>query len=67
MVVNYDFPIGTNGIESYVHRIGRTARGNASGTDIVNNPDSSRPTGTLPSTLQYNLVQHICIPDDIPV
>ena len=32
VVVNYDFPVGTNGIESYVHRIGRTARGNATGT-----------------------------------
>ena len=32
VVVNYDFPIGTNGTESYVHRIGRTARGNATGT-----------------------------------
>ena len=34
-MVNYDFPVGTNGIESYVHRIGRTARGNASGKNMT--------------------------------
>jgi ATP-dependent RNA helicase DDX5/DBP2 len=27
VVVNYDFPVGTSGVESYVHRIGRTGRG----------------------------------------
>jgi ATP-dependent RNA helicase DDX5/DBP2 len=27
VVINYDFPAGTNGVEDYVHRIGRTARG----------------------------------------
>ena len=26
-VINYDFPLGQNGVEDYVHRIGRTARG----------------------------------------
>ena len=26
-VINYDFPLGNNGVEDYVHRIGRTARG----------------------------------------
>jgi ATP-dependent RNA helicase DDX5/DBP2 len=26
-VINYDFPEGTSGVEDYVHRIGRTARG----------------------------------------
>jgi ATP-dependent RNA helicase DDX5/DBP2 len=31
VVINYDFPAGTNGVEDYVHRIGRTARGEASG------------------------------------
>ena len=31
VVINYDFPGGTNGVEDYVHRIGRTARGNAEG------------------------------------
>ena len=31
VVVNYDFPVGTGGLENYVHRIGRTARGNATG------------------------------------
>jgi ATP-dependent RNA helicase DDX5/DBP2 len=31
VVINYDFPSGTNGVEDYVHRIGRTARGNAEG------------------------------------
>ena len=30
-VVNYDFPEGTSGVEDYVHRIGRTARGSAHG------------------------------------
>eukprot|EP00903_Cladosiphon_okamuranus_P019896 g18287.t2 len=28
-VINYDFPV--DGVENYIHRIGRTARGNASG------------------------------------
>lgn len=31
IVINYDFPGGTNGVEDYVHRIGRTARGGAHG------------------------------------
>jgi len=31
VVINYDFPIGNNGVEDYVHRIGRTARGGAEG------------------------------------
>lgn len=31
VVINYDFPGGTNGVEDYVHRIGRTARGGAEG------------------------------------
>ena len=31
VVINYDFPGGVNGVEDYVHRIGRTARGNAEG------------------------------------
>lgn len=30
-VINYDFPDGQNAVESYVHRIGRTARGSSSG------------------------------------
>ena len=30
-VINYDFPVGTSGVEDYVHRIGRTARGENSG------------------------------------
>jgi ATP-dependent RNA helicase DDX5/DBP2 len=30
-VINYDFPAGNNGVEDYVHRIGRTARGGAEG------------------------------------
>jgi ATP-dependent RNA helicase DDX5/DBP2 len=25
-VINYDFPFGRNGVEDYVHRIGRTGR-----------------------------------------
>eukprot|EP01039_Chlorochromonas_danica_P001457 gene1457-1585_t len=31
VVINYDFPGGMNGVEDYVHRIGRTARGGAEG------------------------------------
>ena len=31
VVINYDFPNGVNGVEDYVHRIGRTARGSAEG------------------------------------
>eukprot|EP00599_Poterioochromonas_sp_BG-1_P008500 CAMPEP_0173143852 /NCGR_PEP_ID=MMETSP1105-20130129/6902_1 /TAXON_ID=2985 /ORGANISM="Ochromonas sp., Strain BG-1" /LENGTH=590 /DNA_ID=CAMNT_0014057457 /DNA_START=29 /DNA_END=1801 /DNA_ORIENTATION=+ len=29
VVINYDFPAGQNGVEDYVHRIGRTARGDS--------------------------------------
>lgn len=31
IVLNYDFPLGASGVESYVHRIGRTARGDRTG------------------------------------
>ncbi len=31
VVVNYDMPVGTNGAEDYVHRIGRTGRAGAKG------------------------------------
>jgi len=31
-VINFDFPVGSDGVENYVHRIGRTARGDATGT-----------------------------------
>ena len=31
-VINFDFPLGSDGVENYVHRIGRTARGDAKGT-----------------------------------
>jgi ATP-dependent RNA helicase DDX5/DBP2 len=31
IVINYDFPAGVSGVEDYVHRIGRTARGGAEG------------------------------------
>lgn len=31
VVINFDFPAGVNGVEDYVHRIGRTARGDAEG------------------------------------
>ena len=34
-MVNYDFPVGVSGIESYVHRIGRTARGTNSGVSYT--------------------------------
>lgn len=30
-VINFDFPIGSGGVEDYVHRIGRTARGGKKG------------------------------------
>eukprot|EP00580_Thalassiosira_gravida_P017831 CAMPEP_0201657866 /NCGR_PEP_ID=MMETSP0494-20130426/959_1 /ASSEMBLY_ACC=CAM_ASM_000839 /TAXON_ID=420259 /ORGANISM="Thalassiosira gravida, Strain GMp14c1" /LENGTH=588 /DNA_ID=CAMNT_0048134777 /DNA_START=105 /DNA_END=1867 /DNA_ORIENTATION=- len=32
VVVNYDMPVGVNGAEDYVHRIGRTGRAGAKGT-----------------------------------
>jgi ATP-dependent RNA helicase DDX5/DBP2 len=32
IVINYDFPVGSVAVESYVHRIGRTARGERTGT-----------------------------------
>eukprot|EP01041_Mallomonas_annulata_P005940 gene5940-11987_t len=35
VVVNYDFPVGQSGVEDYVHRIGRTARANKSGTSYT--------------------------------
>merc|ERR1719282_128276 len=31
VVVNYDMPAGVNGVEDYVHRIGRTGRAGAKG------------------------------------
>ena len=31
LVVNYDMPAGVNGVEDYVHRIGRTGRAGAKG------------------------------------
>lgn len=31
VVINYDMPTGTNGVEDYVHRIGRTGRAGAKG------------------------------------
>jgi ATP-dependent RNA helicase DDX5/DBP2 len=31
VVINYDMPAGTNGVEDYVHRIGRTGRAGAKG------------------------------------
>mmetsp|Transcript_133761 Transcript_133761/g.245944 ORF Transcript_133761/g.245944 Transcript_133761/m.245944 type:complete len:552 (-) Transcript_133761:10-1665(-) len=30
-VINYDMPVGSNGVENYVHRIGRTGRANREG------------------------------------
>jgi ATP-dependent RNA helicase DDX5/DBP2 len=35
VVINYDFPGGVNGVEDYVHRIGRTARGSSEGKAIT--------------------------------
>jgi len=35
VVVNYDMPAGQNGIEDYVHRIGRTGRAGKKGTAIT--------------------------------
>ena len=31
LVINYDMPTGVNGVEDYVHRIGRTGRAGAKG------------------------------------
>jgi len=31
VIINYDMPAGTNGVEDYVHRIGRTGRAGAKG------------------------------------
>ena len=46
LVINYDFPGGQNGVEDYVHRIGRTARGGKGGTAITffTADDSKRAT-----------------------
>lgn len=35
VVINYDMPAGQNGIEDYVHRIGRTGRAGKKGTAIT--------------------------------
>jgi ATP-dependent RNA helicase DDX5/DBP2 len=35
MVVNYDMPHGVNGVEDYVHRIGRTGRAGAKGKAVT--------------------------------
>ena len=35
VVINYDFPGGQSGVEDYVHRIGRTARGGKEGTAVT--------------------------------
>jgi superfamily II DNA/RNA helicase len=35
VVVNYDFPVGSSGVESYVHRIGRTGRGGSTGASYT--------------------------------
>ena len=44
VVINYDFPVGQNGVEDYVHRIGRTARGDAEGKSFTffTNDDAKR-------------------------
>ena len=34
-VINYDFPVGTSGVEDYVHRIGRTGRAENSGRSFT--------------------------------
>jgi len=46
VVVNYDMPSGTNGIEDYVHRIGRTGRAGKKGNAITffTDQDSKRAT-----------------------
>lgn len=46
VVINYDFPGGTNGVEDYVHRIGRTGRAGASGLayTFFTQGDSKRAT-----------------------
>jgi ATP-dependent RNA helicase DDX5/DBP2 len=35
VVINYDFPAGTSGVEDYVHRIGRTGRAGATGKSFT--------------------------------
>jgi len=35
LVVNYDMPLGVNGVEDYVHRIGRTGRAGAKGNAVT--------------------------------
>ncbi len=49
-MINYDFPAGFQGVEDYVHRIGRTARGTADGKAITffTSGDSKRATQVLP-------------------
>lgn len=53
VVINYDFPAGQNGVEDYVHRIGRTARGGAEGIAYTFfTPDDSKRATELIGVLK---------------
>ena len=49
IVINYDFPPGASAVEDYVHRIGRTARGENNGKSITffTQDDSKRASELL--------------------
>jgi ATP-dependent RNA helicase DDX5/DBP2 len=53
-VINYDFPSGQNGVEDYVHRIGRTARGegNAGKSYTFFTPDDAKRATQLIGVLR---------------
>jgi len=46
MVVNYDMPAGQNGVEDYVHRIGRTGRAGAKGNAVTFFTSKDRKSAT---------------------
>ena len=46
VVINYDMPGGTNGVEDYVHRIGRTGRAGNKGMAYTFFTDSDKKTAT---------------------
>eukprot|EP00527_Entomoneis_sp_CCMP2396_P003037 CAMPEP_0198153810 /NCGR_PEP_ID=MMETSP1443-20131203/65864_1 /TAXON_ID=186043 /ORGANISM="Entomoneis sp., Strain CCMP2396" /LENGTH=189 /DNA_ID=CAMNT_0043820285 /DNA_START=24 /DNA_END=589 /DNA_ORIENTATION=+ len=52
VVVNYDMPFGVNGVEDYVHRIGRTGRAGAKGKAVTFfTPDDRKTAGKLVEVL----------------
>lgn len=53
LVVNYDMPLGVNGVEDYVHRIGRTGRAGAKGMAYTFfTPGDKKCAGKLVEVLQ---------------